>query len=102
MRARARERAAETVGGSSRRGSRARRPWRTKAISGRPARQVLAERCFRTRAGLTSDPIRMDLDTDTMVKLAIYRALADSGKAPTSGDVAAATGLDEPGVLESF
>jgi len=44
----------------------------------------------------------MDLDADTTVKLAIYRALADSGKAPTSADVAAATGLDETRVLESF
>jgi len=44
----------------------------------------------------------MDLEADTTVKLAIYRALADSGKAPTSADVAAATGLDERRVLESF
>ena len=44
----------------------------------------------------------MDLEADTTVKLAIYRALADSGKAPTSADVAVATALDEPRVLESF
>jgi hypothetical protein len=41
-------------------------------------------------------------DDDTAVKLAIYVALSETGRAPTSPEVAAATGLAESTVQESF
>lgn len=44
----------------------------------------------------------MSADIQTPVKLEIYRAVADSGRMPTSGDVAEATGLSEPDVREAF
>lgn len=44
----------------------------------------------------------MPTDDDTTVKLAIYRVLSETGRAPTSADVAAGTGLSEKGVLAAF
>jgi hypothetical protein len=41
-------------------------------------------------------------DLDTTVKLAIYRRFAETGEAPTAGDVAAAESLSEADVLAAF
>ncbi len=44
----------------------------------------------------------MTMDLDTIVKLAIYRAIAETANAPTAGQVAVATGFPESEVLVSF
>ena len=44
----------------------------------------------------------MTEELDFAVKMAIYRAIAESGSAPTSGDIAAATRLSEPEVRAAF
>jgi len=44
----------------------------------------------------------MTRDLDTAVKLAIYRTIAETGRAPTSAEVAAAEGLAETEVRAAF
>ena len=44
----------------------------------------------------------MTEDADVAVKLAIYRTIAETGSAPDSSDVAAATGLTEPEARAAF
>jgi hypothetical protein len=45
---------------------------------------------------------RQDADTDTNIKLAIYRLTAEAGSIPNSAQVAAETRLAEPDVLAAF
>ena len=44
----------------------------------------------------------MSADVDTMVKLTIYREIAETGRTPDSAGVAAATGLSESEVRAAF
>ena len=44
----------------------------------------------------------MAADADTTIKLTIYRWIAETGRIPDAGEVAAASGYSEPEVLESF
>ena len=44
----------------------------------------------------------MTSDLDTTVKLAIYGALADTGRAPHARDIAGAVGISETEAIESF
>jgi len=44
----------------------------------------------------------MTADIDTAVKMEIYRAIAETTNAPTSGEVAAAIGIPEPEVRAAF
>lgn len=44
----------------------------------------------------------MTVDLETAVKLAIYRAFAETANAPTAGDLSAAMGLAEIDVLAAF
>src|SRR5262249_58144760 len=49
-------------------------------------------------------PLQMadDADVDTTIKLAIYRAVAETGRVPDSARVAAASGFSEAEVRSSF
>ena len=42
------------------------------------------------------------MDFDTTVKLAIYRAFAETGRAPDAREVGAAAGISEPEAIETF
>jgi Alkylmercury lyase len=43
-----------------------------------------------------------DADTDTTIKLTVYRTIAETGRAPDAGEVAAASGFSEAEVRSSF
>jgi hypothetical protein len=44
----------------------------------------------------------MSADADTTIKMTLYRLIAETGKAPDAGEMAAASGFSEADVLSSF